>query len=312
MMYVHRFILPVVLIVYVACGACRGDSDDAGKQNLLTDGGFEGEYKGADYPATARTSSAGWMILPRDNAPPRYWGLTTEHAVEGKRCMKLTDQAGEQRWHLRVMPRMLSSDFKGPYLLSCRIRTEGEHNPSIVPVWFGIDARSEGAGRRFTIATVGANTEWTQYSGIVSRDDMRFAPGTEYKWSVSIQVRRGFKGSVWVDDVKLIPIDAPALTFTLDANEQFVTQSSVVVRGSLNPEQLLPSGAALLVHVKDATGQQVHVETKSVTSRDFTFPIDVGELPEGAYTVVIYVKDKHGNTVSHDQPLSRIADPLDF
>lgn len=302
--------IPIGMVVcLLGCAAIHADTEEP--KNLLMDGGFESPVEIIrENPEKGHIVTRGWMLLRGRSDGDRRWEVTTETAAEGKKSFKMTNTTGRGSMHLRMMPEKPVSEFQSPYRVSCRIRTQGRKDPVKIPVLFCIRGRAMGTGgnAKFLIAEIKDNTDWTEYSAVVNREDVPFKAQTDL-WFVSVLVT-GFQGTVWVDDVRVVPVDAPALRVRLNFTECFLRQKEVIVQGQVNPKLVDLRKEPLEIELLDSQSKVIRIKRGIINSRHFMVPLDITGLPEGQYTVKIRIADTNGKIITRKRTFRKTQGPF--
>lgn len=279
------------------------------EKNLLANSSFETTTEAKRYPAKFRSSTSvckGWNLCA--GSKDALCGLTDETAVEGKYSFKMSKEKG---FMYLISSYRKVSEFKGPCLVSCYLKTEGKDAPRGSGVVLKIWTRKKGGGNgpQYAIARVRTTTDWTKLSGRITRDMVRFQPNTEL-WGVAICAYR-FSGTVWVDDVKLIQMGTSALKFSLDSKEYFLDQGSCTIKGTVDPTEVGLGKRTLDVMLLDEKVECLEKTRGVLKSKDFSISLNIAGLKEGTYTVKVNVVDKKGKTISQEQKFKKIKGPYD-
>lgn len=301
-----------IVLCVLGCIVINVDAEE--QKNLLTDGGFEAPVEILrENHDKGHIVTNGWMLFRGRDTKSRCWQITTQTAVEGGKSFRMTNTTGEGNMHLKMLPERPVTEFEGPYRISCRIKTRGRANPAVTPILFFLGERKHRTGltSRYNIAEIRgnqSNTDWTQYSAVVHPEDVRFESKNDL-WFVSVLVKQ-FKGSVWVDDVRLVSVDAPALRVRLNSRECFLHQRQMIVRGQVNPKRVALWKALLDIMLLDSRGNVILKKRKVVKSRQFTVPLDIAGLPESEYTVKVRIVDVKGKSISLKRTFRRTEGPI--
>lgn len=303
----------MAMMLLAAAAVLPGAPDARAQQkeeNLLTNGGFETLGKIKVDVLTGRTYGPGWWVA-HSAERGEVATIAADGAVEGRQCLRIRKSQPGSYFSLRIYPEMPIADFRGPYRVSCRLRTAGREVEGKAPITFAIGERAAGGTRTsFRIASIPVKSEWTEYSAVITKKDVAFRREND-KWMVLFTIA-GFQGTVWIDDVKLVELETPAVTVGMDAGQYFAGKSPAAIKGTLDPEKIEIGKALATVSLLDARGAVIRKTEHKLDSAQFRIPLDISELKEGGYKVRLQVVDNSKKTITLECSFDVVADPFDF